>query len=232
MYGQPANMNEIMRIAKEFKLKVIEDCAQAHGAQIDGRMVGSFGNAASFSFYPGKNLGAYGDAGCMVTNDDTIAETARRIANHGQDGKHNHIIEGRNSRLDGIQAAVLNVKMPYLKSWVHRRNTIGIIYSNKIENKKIVLPCIEPHKFHAFHLYVIRTDERENFRSYLKEYGIGTSIHYPKALPFLECYSSFDHKENEFPVAAKYQNEIISIPMFPELTDSEIEKIIRIINEY
>lgn len=232
LYGQPADMIKIMEIAKTHNLKVIEDCAQAHGAKINSRMVGSFGDAASFSFYPGKNLGAYGDAGCMVTNDDQIAITARRIANHGQEGKHNHIIEGRNSRLDGIQASVLNVKMPHLASWIQRRNEIGSIYSQKIKNEKIALPIIKSCEYHAFHLYVLRLEERDNFRKYLNKHGVGSSIHYPKALPFLECYSLFNHVEKDFPVAAKYQNEIVSIPMFPELSDLEIDKIIRVINEY
>ena len=187
---------------------------------------------ASFSFYPGKNLGAYGDAGCMVTNNDEIARTARRIANHGQDGKHNHIIEGRNSRLDAIQAAVLNVKLPYLSGWINRRNEIGGDYLKEIINSKISMPVTRTNEFHAFHLFVIRTDHRDELRTHLKNNGIGTSIHYPTALPFLNCYKSSQFTAKDFPVAAEYQNKILSIPMFPELEDSEVQKVIRIINAF
>ena len=232
LYGQPADMKAIMEIANEFNLKVLEDCAQAHGAKIEDKMVGTFGDAASFSFYPGKNLGAYGDAGCMITNDNNIARVARMIANHGQEGKHNHIIEGRNSRLDAMQASILNVKLPYLKGWITRRNDIGNKYVKEISNVRLSTPILGNNEFHAFHLFVIRSNQRDKLIAYLKENGIGTSIHYPKALPFIECYSRFNHEEIDFPIASQYQNEILSIPMFPELTDSEIDKIIRVINEF
>ena len=232
LYGQPADMKAIMEIAHEFNLKVLEDCAQAHGAKIDDKMVGTFGDAASFSFYPGKNLGAYGDAGCMITNNKEIATSARRIANHGQEGKHNHIIEGRNSRLDAMQAAILNVKLPYLNAWITRRNEIGKKYVKEITNLKISIPVISNNEFHAFHLFVIRSDERDKLRTFLTDHGIGTSIHYPKALPFLACYSSLDYTEMDFPVAAQYQRKILSIPMFPELRDSEVNKVIRVLNDF
>jgi len=232
LYGQPADMKSIMQIAKEFDLKVLEDCAQAHGAKIEGQMVGSFGDAASFSFYPGKNLGAYGDAGCMVSDNDEIAKTVRRIANHGQEGKHNHIIEGRNSRLDAMQAAILNVKLPYLNGWITRRNEIGKKYLKEITNSKISTPVIRNNEFHAFHLFVIRSKGRQNLINYLKINGIGSSIHYPIALPFLECYEHLQHKEIDFPIASQYQNQILSIPMFPELQDNEISKVITTLNKF
>jgi len=232
LYGQPADMKSIMEIAKEFDLKVLEDCAQAHGAKIKDQMVGTFGDAASFSFYPGKNLGAFGDAGGMVTNNKAIATTARRIANHGQEGKHNHIMEGRNSRLDAIQAAILNVKLTHLSSWITRRNEIGKKYLKEITNSKISIPVISNNEFHAFHLFVIRSDERDKLRAYLKGHGIGTSIHYPKALPFLACYKSLNHTETDFPVAAQYQSKILSIPMFPELREGEIIKVIDTLNGF
>jgi len=232
LYGQPADMTTIMSIAKDFNLKVLEDCAQAHGAQIDDQLVGTFGHSASFSFYPGKNLGAFGDAGCMVTNDDAIAKTARMIANHGQEGKHNHIIEGRNSRLDAIQATILNVKLPYLPKWIETRNNIGNRYLLGITNPNIKIPVVNKSYFHAFHLFVIRSDNREELISYLKENGIGSSIHYPTALPFLPCYNHMDHKQDDFPVAFEYQDKILSIPMFPELKDEEIQKVINVLNEF
>lgn len=232
LYGQPADMRTIMKIAQDYKLKVLEDCAQAHGAKIDDQMVGSFGDAASFSFYPGKNLGAYGDAGCMITNNEMIAKTARRIANHGQEGKHNHIIEGRNSRLDALQAAILNVKLPYLKEWIDSRNKIGHAYLKGIANLKIKMPIMDNMDYHAFHLFVIRTDDRSALIQYLKEKGIGSSIHYPTALPYLECYGYMKHSPKDFPIAFEYQNKILSIPMFPELEDREIEKVIQVLNGF
>lgn len=232
LYGQPADMKTIMNIANEYKLKVLEDCAQAHGAQIENQMVGTFGHAASFSFYPGKNLGAYGDAGCMVSNNDDIATKARRIANHGQEGKHNHVIEGRNSRLDAMQAAILNVKLPYLTEWINKRNTIGKKYIKEITNPKIEVPTLNDSEHHAFHLFVIRSDARDRLRAYLKENGVGTSIHYPKALPFLACYDYLKHNKKDFPIANQYQDEILSIPMFPELETDEISKVIQLLNKF
>ena len=232
LYGQPADMKAIMEIANEFNLKVLEDCAQAHGAKIEDKMVGAFGDAASFSFYPGKNLGAYGDAGCMITNDKNIARVARMIANHGQEGKHNHIIEGRNSRLDSIQASILNVKLPYLPKWIETRNDVGHRYLFEITNTNIKIPVVKESYFHAFHLFVIRSDKRDQLITYLKENGIGTSIHYPTALPFLACYKYMNHKQADFPVAYEYQNKILSIPMFPELKDEEIQKVINVLNEF
>lgn len=232
LYGQPANMMMIMEIADKYDLKVLEDCAQAHGAQIEGQMVGTFGHAASYSFYPGKNLGAFGDAGCMVSNNEEIANTSRRIANHGQVEKHNHVIEGRNSRLDAIQASILNVKLPYLPDWINKRNTIGNKYIREIKNTKLELPTMEPGVHHAFHLFVIRCQNRDSLISYLKDNGIGSSIHYPTALPFLECYKYLNYSDSDFPIAAQYQNQIISIPMFPELEPLEIQKVITILNEF
>lgn len=232
LYGQPADMHALMKIARKYKLKVLEDCAQAHGAKIDGQHVGSFGDAASFSFYPGKNLGAYGDAGCMITNDKEIARKAGLIANHGQIIKHNHIIEGRNSRLDNIQAAILNIKLPHLNHWIKRRNEIGIQYIDKIKNLKIKTPVMDNSNYHAFHLFVIRCDNRDELMLHLKDNGIGYSIHYPTALPFLECYAHFNYSFEDFPVASEYQNKILSIPMFPELEGNEIDKVINTLNEF
>jgi dTDP-4-amino-4,6-dideoxygalactose transaminase len=232
LYGQPADMLGIMNIAEKYNLKVLEDCAQAHGAKINGQRVGTFGDAASFSFYPGKNLGAYGDAGGMVTNNDEIARIARRIANHGQEGKHNHISEGRNSRLDGIQAAVLSVKLPYLNKWVDARNDLALIYLDSINNTNFGLPKLKIGQDHAWHLFVIRTNKRDELKNYLKENGVETAIHYPTALPFLACYSDRGYKKFDFPIAFEYQQSILSIPMFPELEMDEIKKVISLLNEF
>jgi dTDP-4-amino-4,6-dideoxygalactose transaminase len=232
LYGQPADMPKIIQIAQKHQLKILEDCAQAHGAKINGKRIGTFGHAASFSFYPGKNLGAYGDSGGMTTNDDQIATIARRIANHGQEGKHNHLMEGRNSRLDGLQAAILKVKLPHLNKWVEQRNRVAQMYLDKVDNNKFELPQLKSGYEHAWHLFVIRSERRNELMSYLKGKGIDTAIHYPTALPFLPCYQNRNYSPADFPVAFAYQAKILSIPMFPELEDSEIEKVITVLNEF
>jgi len=222
LYGHPADMPAIMAIAAKHKLVVIEDCAQSHGARIDGKAAGTFGHAASFSFYPGKNLGAYGDAGCMATNDPAIAEQARMIAQHGQKGKHNHLIEGRNSRLDGLQAAILLAKLPHLDSWTDRRISNAALYDKALKGSDVCLPKIRSGSRHVYHLYVIRTKDRAAVQARLEQYGIETAIHYPTPLPFLPCYAHYGHKPEDFPVATACQHTILSIPMFAELTQDQI----------
>ena len=225
LYGHPADMPMIMTIAKKHSLIVIEDCAQAHGAAINGQKVGTFGHASSFSFYPGKNLGAYGDAGCMATNDTTIATKARMIANHGQQGKHNHIMEGRNSRLDGLQAAILSVKLPHLEKWTEARIKHAATYSSQLRSKNINIPPTKAGYRHVFHLYVIKTNDRAALKDMLQQNDIETAIHYPTALPFLPCYGNRSFKPTDFPVGFACQSKILSLPMFAELTIDQIEKV-------
>jgi dTDP-4-amino-4,6-dideoxygalactose transaminase len=223
--GLPAEMDEIMAIAKKHKLVVIEDCAQAHGAEYKGKKIGTFGTATSFSFYPGKNLGAYGDAGGITTNDDALAERARMIANHGQKGKHNHVIEGRNSRLDGLQAAVLTVKLKYLNQWTDQRIANAMYYMERLKNKGIALPELPSYSKHVFHLFVIQCEERDVFMKELSEKGISTAVHYPTILPLLTAYSKHNYKAQQFAVSATYQSKIVSLPMYAELTKQEIEYV-------
>lgn len=218
LYGQPADMPAIIAIAEKHNLKVLEDCAQAHGAMIAGKKIGTWGDAASFSFYPGKNLGAYGDAGCMITNNDEVAQTARMIANHGQISKHNHQIEGRNSRLDSLHAAVLNVKLPYVEPWTNLRIQHATVYNQLLQKSALRTPPTRENARHVFHLFVVRTNKRDELKQYLQEKGISTQIHYPTALPFLDCYKHYNHTMADFPVASTYQSEILSLPMYPELT--------------
>jgi dTDP-4-amino-4,6-dideoxygalactose transaminase len=232
LYGQTANMDEIMKIAKKHGLLVLEDCAQAHGSAYNGKKAGTLGDAASFSFYPGKNLGAYGDAGCMVTSEAKIEEKARMLANHGQKEKHHHLIEGKNSRMDGIQAAILSIKLKYLDEWNRKRKQHAKLYSQLIKNKNIILPEIATNRDHVFHLYVIRTPQRERLIQLLDEKGISWGIHYPFPLPLLKAYEKMGHKEADFPVAAQVCNEILSIPMYPELSDKQIEFIADTINSF
>lgn len=225
LYGQPADMDPIMSVAASHNLIVIEDCAQAHGASYKGKMVGTIGHASSFSFYPGKNLGAYGDAGAMATNDDRIAAVCRMIANHGQQGKHNHLREGRNSRMDGLQAAVLSAKLPYLHEWTKRRQQHATLYTELLQHPLIKTPPVRPESEHVFHLYVVQVPDRNQLAQRLKENGIETAVHYPVALPFLACYQHYQHTAEQFPVVASFQHKIISLPMYAELTKVAIAYI-------
>ena len=223
IYGLPAEMDEIMALAKQHNLIVIEDCAQSHGAKYKNKITGSIGHAASFSFYPGKNLGAYGDAGGVVTNDDNIAAKAMMITNHGQFSKHDHRMEGRNSRLDGIQAAVLSVKLKYIDQWNAMRRKNADHYLRLLGDKKgIVLPVVPSYSTHVFHLFVLEIGNRESVMNTLKKEGVHTAIHYPVALPFLPAYSRLNHDPQDFPVAYSRQGKIVSLPMYPELTEEMI----------
>ncbi|MFZ2631291.1 MAG: DegT/DnrJ/EryC1/StrS family aminotransferase [Desulfosalsimonadaceae bacterium] len=226
LFGQPAEMDKILEIAKKYQLYVIEDCAQAHFAEYNGRRVGTFGIAGSFSFFPGKNLGAYGDAGAIITNDDTFAIKARMFANHGALKKHHHEIEGINSRMDGIQAAILSVKLPHILEWNRLRHVHALEYNNAIESiNGVEAPKIHPQAKHVFHLYVIRADRRDELQKYLEKHGISAAIHYPTPLPFLKAYEYLGHKPEGFPVAFDYQHKILSLPMYPELTGMMIQKV-------
>jgi dTDP-4-amino-4,6-dideoxygalactose transaminase len=232
LYGNAVNMEELIRIAKKHNLIVIEDCAQSHGATYNGKLSGTFGHAASFSFYPGKNLGAYGDAGAIATSDNDIAMTCRMIANHGQKKKHDHQIEGRNSRMDGLHAAILSVKLKYLNAWNGLRNKAASEYSSLIDSNKYNLPKVNENAQHVFHLYVIRSVNRDALKSYLDQNGIETAIHYPTALPFLNAYSRLGYKESDFPISFRETKKILSIPMFPELTEEQIRYISSFLNKF
>ena len=232
LYGHPADMPAIMELAKKHELKVLEDCAQSHGASINGKKTGTFGHAASYSFYPGKNLGAYGDAGCMATKDDALAETIRMIANHGQKGKHNHVMEGRNSRLDGLQAAILFAKLPHLEEWTAARINNAVQYTKLLLGSSVITPVVKIGYKHVFHLYVIKTNQREKLVELLKENEIETAIHYPTALPFLPCYANRNYRPEDFPTAFANQSEILSIPLFAELSAIQIENITSLIHSF
>lgn len=232
LYGQPADMDRINEIANKYKLFVIEDAAQAHGALYKNRTVGSFGEAAIFSFYPGKNLGAYGDAGAIVTNNQELATKCRMLADHGRIDKYNHEYEGYNSRLDGLQAAILSVKLKYLDEWNEKRRVVVRKYNELLKNVSIIIPSEMPDTKCVYHLYVIRTEQRDKLCEYLKAQGISTGIHYPVGLPFLRAYQYLYHKPEDFPVMYKYQNEVLSLPIFPELNDEKIKYICTSINNF
>lgn len=232
LYGNCINMERVMQIASTHNLIVIEDCAQSHGSTYNGKLSGTFGHASSFSFYPGKNLGAYGDAGAITTNDESIAQKCRMIANHGQLEKHNHIIEGRNSRMDGLHAAILSVKLNYLNQWNSNRLSNAKKYISAITNATIDLPTVNENAKHVFHLFVIKTNKRDELKQWLTQHDIETAIHYPTALPFLNAYQKFGYTANDFPVANKVTSQILSIPMFPELTDEQIAHVASLINSF
>jgi len=233
LYGQPANLPVICEIAKKYGLKIIQDCAQAHGSVIDNKPLADFGDILCFSFYPGKNLGAYGDAGAVVANDDAVAKKAMRIANHGRIGKYDHEFEGINSRMDGIQGAVLNVKLKYLHQWNENRRKNAVLYDKLLKNiSRIKLPSSLSIARHVYHLYVIRCEKRDELQSFLKEKGIATGIHYPIALPNLKAYQYLGHKPEDFPVASRYEKEILSLPMYPELTEDMILYTAETIREF
>lgn len=224
LYGQPADMDPILDIASRHKLWVIEDCAQAHLAMYKGRMVGTMGDAATFSFYPGKNLGAMGDAGALVTNRDDIADFSELYARHG--GKGNHVMEGINSRLDGIHAAVLSVKLPHLDKWTAARQSRAAVYDRLLEGVgDIVTPPRRENCNHVYHLYVIRTAHRDALRDWLAARSIPTVINYPKPLPLYQAYSYLGNSAADFPVASKHADQILSLPIYPELSDAEVTNV-------
>lgn len=222
LYGLPANMDDILLLAKRFDLKVIEDCAQAHGAEYRARKVGTLGDIATFSFYPGKNLGAFGDAGAVVTNNRELAERIRMLANHGQLKKHDHLIEGRNSRLDSVQAAILSVKLKYLNKWNEQRVNNAEIYMKGLKSSNVITPVVPDESKHVFHVLSIQVNNRNSIMKILKNKGIEVSSHYPIALPFLKPYENIGFTSDNFPVAYEFTQKQMSLPMYPELSENEI----------
>ena len=231
LYGLPARLPEIMSIAERHNLLVVEDCAQAHGAKIHGQQVSTFGKASSFSFYPSKNLGAYGDAGGMVTNDNDLVDILRMIGNHGQLEKHDHQMIGRNSRMDTLQAAILNTKLPYLNRWIKKRQQVASWYNDWLEDH-ITKPTTPEGFEHVYHLYVIRTNKRRQLIEKLREAQIGFSIHYPTPLPFTKAYAYKNHTPEQFPVATSHRDKILSLPIFPEMTYKMVKKVVEIVNRF
>ncbi|GJL81767.1 MAG: glutamine--scyllo-inositol aminotransferase [marine bacterium B5-7] len=232
LYGHPCDMGKLLSIAKDNSLRIIEDCAQAHGACHGNRKVGSIGDIGVFSFYPGKNLGAYGDAGALVTNDDHIADRCRMISNHGRVSKHTHQIVGRNSRLDGLQAAVLSVKLTYLDGWLDHRRTLANQYRMALnDHADIQTPSEAPDIEHAYHLFVVRASERDILQESLNKAGIQTGIHYPVALPNQPAFSG-GHDYAEHFVATNLAKEILSLPIGEHLDVSDIDFVCEKVTNY
>lgn len=233
LYGQAAPVAQLKKLCDKHRIHLIEDCAQAHLTREKEKFAGTFGIASAFSFYPTKNLGAYGDAGCVLTHDKIIAENIRRLANHGALIQYDHQIEGTNSRLDTLQAAVLSVKLKHLEKWNRQRKAIADQYTNSFKNiSGLTIPAVAAETDHTFHIYAIRTAKRDDLKNQLKKAGIETLIHYPQALPFTDAYRYKNHSHTNFPVSAKLQNEVLSLPVFPGLTNSEVTTIVDNIRNY
>lgn len=233
LYGQSCDMDKIMDVADRYNLKVIEDCAQSHGAKYKGTMTGAFGNAGCFSFYPTKNLGAFGDAGAIVTDDEELYKKLKMLRNYGSEKKYHNQIEGVNSRLDEMQAALLRVKLSHIEKLNAERVVIAGRYNNEIKNPAIQLPIMRAmENNHVYHQYVIRTKERDKFQKYLADNGIKTVIHYPIPPHLAECYGYLGYKKGDFPIAEQYAEEVLSLPIFNGIADKEIRYLIRVVNAY
>lgn len=230
LYGQACHMEKIWALAQKYGLKVIEDAAQAHGAVYQGRRTGNLSDAAGFSFYPGKNLGCLGDGGGIVTNDEQLYCTAKALANYGSDRKYHHIYKGINSRLDEIQAAVLDVKLKFLDEDNQRRRKISLMYRTEIHNPKITLPAVQNEEEHVWHIFAVRTRERDALQEYLKNKGIQTIIHYPTPPHKQGAYAEYNHMS--FPVTEQIHREVLSLPISPVMTDEEVSFVIQTLNQW
>lgn len=232
LYGQAGNMGKISEIAQKHHLPVIEDCAQSHGACFDDKMTGTFGISGCFSFYPTKNLGAFGDAGAIVTDDKEFADKIRMMRNYGSRVRYYNEIEGINSRLDEMQAALLRVKLKYIDELNNERKRLASVYNNGIRNDKIVLPSVRDGADSIYHQYVIRCKERDRLWKYLQENEIQTQIHYPIPPHLAECYKHLGHKEGEYPITETYANEILSLPLYTGMTFEEQDYVIEKLNAF
>ncbi len=232
LYGQAVDMPPVMEMAQRHGLAVIEDCAQSHGAHFGDTMTGRFGDIGCFSFYPTKNLGAFGDAGAIVTDDADLAEKIRMLRNYGSREKYHNELCGVNARLDEIQAALLRAKLKHLPELTVARQEIAAAYLTGIQNERIVLPQTRPGAAHVYHQFVVRTAERDRLQAYLKEHGIDTVIHYPIPPHLAACYRSLGHVRGDFPVAEQYADEVLSLPMFNGMRADEIAYVIDTLNRF
>ena len=232
LYGQSARMDKICAVAEKYNLKLIEDCAQSHGAKFNGKMTGTFGNAGCFSFYPTKNLGGFGDGGAIITDDEQLAKNLKMLRNYGSEIKYHNKLEGVNSRLDEMQAALLRVKLSHLDELNSERKKIADKFLDGIKNSHLILPKLRAGSEHVYHQFVIRTENRDEFKKYLEDNGIKTVIHYPIPPHLAECYEGLGYKRGDFPITEKYADEVLSLPMFNGMTDEEINFVIGVCNEY
>ena len=232
LYGQASNMKPIMELAKKYKLRVVEDCAQSHGAKFNDKMTGTFGDIGCFSFYPSKNLGAFGDAGAIVTDNPQIAEDIRVFRNYGSEKRYYNRVVGTNSRLDEMQAGLLRVRLSHIKELENEKRKICTRYLNEINNPNIILPLIRDGATHIWHQFVIRTERRNELIEYLEGKGIGTIIHYPIPPHLSEAYSYLGHKKGAFPITEQYADTVLSIPLYNGMTEDELDYVIEVLNEF
>lgn len=231
LYGQPADMDPILAIAKKHNLVVIEDAAQAHGAEYKGRRAGSMGDMGCFSFYPGKNLGAYGEGGMVTSSNPEYVRTIRMLRDWGAEKKYHHVLKGYNFRLEGIQGAVLRVKLKYLEGWTEARRAAAGRYDHLLAGSGVPTPVQMPYARHVYHVYAIRTKERAAWQQALQEQGIQTGIHYPIPVHLLPAFADLGYRAGQFPHAEKAANEVLSLPMFPELTEAQTAEVCRAVRE-
>jgi dTDP-4-amino-4,6-dideoxygalactose transaminase len=232
LYGHAADMDPLMALAERHGLKILEDCAQAHGTRYRGRLVGTLGDAAAFSFYPSKNLGAFGDAGAVACRSADMAKALRMLRNYGEEERYYHTVEGFNSRLDEIQAAILRAKLPHLDRWNERRREIAAQYSRLIRNDAVALPAEAAWSTHIYHLYVVRTADRDALRRHLAEREVGSQIHYPIPLHLQQAFAHLGQGPGSCPVAEEAAGQILSLPLYPELTEAQIAHVAACVNAY
>lgn len=232
LYGQSCDMDPIMTIARKHNLLVLEDCAQAHGATYKGQVIGSFGHAAGFSFYPGKNLGALGDAGATVTNDKQLADKVRALGNYGSDYKYHHIYKGNNSRLDELQAAFLSAKLPHMERMNAERRRIAQLYLDGIKHPDVILPYVMEDVVPVWHIFGIRCKRRAELEKYLAEHGIGTNKHYPIPMHLQDCYKDLGYQKGDFPIAEEISETELSLPMYYGMTEKQIVYVMDIVNRF
>jgi dTDP-4-amino-4,6-dideoxygalactose transaminase len=225
LYGQPADMDPIMEIARRHGLTVIEDAAQAHGAEYKGRRVGSIGDISCFSFYPGKNLGAYGEGGMAVTSNPEYAHTMRMLRDWGQERRYHHVLKGYNYRMDGIQGAILRVKLRYIEAWTEARRTHAANYSQLLASSDLTIPTALPHNRHVYHVYAVRVSHRERLQQELNEQGIQTGIHYPIPVHLQVAYSELGYQYGDFPHSELAATQVLSLPMYPELSAAQVSTV-------
>lgn len=230
LYGQSCNMRKIQKIARDYNLYVVEDCAQSHGSLYDGQMTGTFGDIGCFSFYPTKNLGAFGDGGAIITNNGEISEKIQAMRNYGSKIKYHNEFEGVNSRLDELQAALLQIKLSHLPELTRERQKLAQKYLNGISNPKITLPKTCKYATHVYHLFVIQCSERERLQEYLLENNIKTQIHYPIPPHLSEVYNQYNYLKGKYPITERYSNEVLSLPLYVGMTDEEIDYVINVVN--
>ena len=230
LYGHPADWDRLLELGRKFDLKVVEDACQAHGARYRGARCGTFGHAAAFSFYPGKNLGAMGEAGAITTADAAVAERCRVLRDHGQQERYIHITgEGSNARLDALQAAVLSAKLQRLEAWNEARRRVAAWYASRLDGLGVTLPQEMPWAAHVYHLYVVLLDDRDRVRSSLDRAGVQTGLHYPVPLHLQRAYASLGHRSGDFPVSERVANHGLSLPMFPHLNETQVDTVVAVL---